>query len=65
MLDSSDPDEIVDTFDLSSLTDHTPQSLTLAGKDVAKGQRIWAKVGQASSAAGVGGLLSLRYVELP
>jgi hypothetical protein len=63
--DSSDPDGIVDAFDLSALTDHTPQSLTLAGKDVAKGQRIWAKVGQASSAAGVGGLLSLRYVELP
>jgi hypothetical protein len=63
--DNSDPDEIVDAFNLAGLTAHTPAILTLAGADVAKNVRIWAKVGQASSTAGVGGVLSLRYYELP
>jgi hypothetical protein len=63
--DASDPDELVDAFDLSTLTAHTPTSLTPVIPGVAKGLRIWAKVGQASSTAGVGGLLSVRYYELP
>lgn len=63
--DGSDPDEIVDAFNLASLTNHEPAALTLAGSAVAAGTRIWAKVGQATSTAGVGGQLTLRYVELP
>lgn len=63
--DNSDPDELVDAFDLTSLTAHVPAALTLNFRDVAANQRIWAKVGQASSPAGVGGVLTLRYIELP
>lgn len=63
--DNSDPDEIVDAFNLASLTAHTPAAMTLAGVNVGKNLRLWAKVGQASSTAGVGGVLSLRYYELP
>lgn len=63
--DNSDPDELVDAFDLASLNNNAPQALTLAGRDVAKNFRIWARVGQAGSTAGVGGLLTVRFVELP
>ncbi len=63
--DNSDPDEIVDAFNLTTLTNHTRSVLTLAGTAVAKDQRIWAKVSAATSSAGVGGLLVLRYIELP
>jgi hypothetical protein len=63
--DASDPDEIVDAFSLATLTNNTPATLTLVGNIVAKGQRVWAKAGQASSTPGVGGVLSIRYVELP
>ncbi len=52
-------------LDLSTLTDDTPAALTIVARDVAAGARVWAKVGQASSVAGVGGLLTVRYVELP
>ena len=61
---SSTPNEIVSAFNLASLTANTPSNLTLAARDVAKNLRIWAKVGQASSSAGVGGLLTVRYFEL-
>ncbi len=63
--DNADPDELVDAFDLTSLTAHVPSALTLNFSDVAKNERIWAKVGQAASTAGVGGVLTLRYIELP
>lgn len=63
--DNADPDELVNAFNLASLTPNTPTTLTLSTTDVAGGLRIWAKVGQATSAAGVGGLLSVRYIELP
>lgn len=63
--DNSDPDELIDAFGLSTLTANTPTALGLAGADFAAGARIWAKVGQASSTAGTGGLLSIRYIELP
>jgi hypothetical protein len=63
--DASDPDEIVDAFNLATLTNNTPATLAILGNAVAKGQRLWAKVGQASSTPGVGGLLSIRYLELP
>ncbi len=55
----------MDAFDLSTLTDDTPAALTTVARDVAAGARVWAKVGQATSMAGVGGLLTVRYVELP
>ncbi len=59
--DNTDPDEIVDNFDLSTLTAHQPSNLTLAGTSVSANTRIWAKVGAANSTAGVGGGLSLEY----
>jgi hypothetical protein len=63
--DNADPDEIIDAFNLATLTAHTPAVLTIVGTDFAKNLRIWAKVGQASTTVGVGGLLSMRYFELP
>jgi len=63
--DASDPDEIVDNFDLSGLTNAVASNLTLAGTTVAADTRIWAKVGQASSTAGVAGGLSIEYFNLP
>ncbi len=62
---NTSPTQIVSGFSLSSLAANTPTSLTLLARDVAKNLRIWAKVGQASSTAGVGGILSIRYFELP
>lgn len=63
--DAADPDELVDAFNLTGLTAHTPTVLPLAGALVSRGQRVWAKVGQAGGIIGIGGLLSVRYVELP
>jgi len=61
----SDPDEMVNAFNLATLTSNTPTVLLPVFRDVPKGQVIWAKVGQASTTPGDGGLLSLRYLELP
>ncbi|MFO0972766.1 MAG: hypothetical protein U1A27_04905 [Phycisphaerae bacterium] len=59
------PNELVSGFNLTTLTNHARTVLTLAGSAVAKDTRIWAKVSAATSSAGVGGLLTLRYIELP
>lgn len=63
--DNTTPTQIVDTYDLASLTNNVKAALPLAGNAAARGLRIWAKVTQAASTAGVGGLLTLRYIELP
>jgi hypothetical protein len=63
--DASDPDEVIDNFNLATLTANVAANLTLAGRDVAKNTRIWAKVGVATTTAGVGGVLTLRFFELP
>lgn len=63
--DAADPDEIVDAFDLTTLTNGTASNLTLAGTNLAANTRLWAKVGQATSTAGVGGGLSVEYFPLP
>jgi hypothetical protein len=63
--DNSDPDEVIDAFNLATLTAHTPSLLTPFSRDVAKNLRVWAKVGVATTTAGVGGTLSIRYIELP
>lgn len=62
---TADPDEMVDAFALSTLTANVPTTLTLAGRSFEAGVPIHARVGQASSTAGQGGMLSIRYVELP
>ncbi len=62
---ATNPIELVNSFDLTSLTPNVPAAVTPSSRDVAKGLRIWAKVAQASSSAGVGGLLTIRYCELP
>lgn len=59
------PNEVVSGFNLTTLTNHVRTVLTLAGTSVAKDLRIWAKVSAATASAGVGGLLTLRYLELP
>lgn len=61
----ADPDELVDAFNLTTLTTNTPAILTLVARTFAAGVPIHAKVGQATSTAGAGGLLTLRYTELP
>lgn len=63
--DNSNPNQLVNAFNLATLTAHTPAELTPFGRDVAKNLRIWARVGQASTTAGVGGMLCVRYYELP
>lgn len=62
---AADPDEMVDAFNLTTLTANVPTLLTLVTRSFAAGVPIHAKVGQASSTAGQGGMLSIRYVELP
>lgn len=61
----ADPDEVVNNFNLAALSANTATLLPLVGRTVAAGVSLLAKVGQASSAAGAGGLLTLRYIELP
>jgi len=63
--DNTNPTQIVNGFNLATLTAHVPAELTLFGRDVARNLRIWARVGQASTTAGVGGMLCVRYYELP
>ncbi len=63
--DNTNPTQIVSAFNLATLTAHVPANLSLFGRDVAKNLRIWAKVGSASSTAGVGGLITIRFFELP
>ncbi len=63
--DSADPDDIVDNFNLTTLSDGVPSNLTLVGTTVNANTRIWAKVSAASSSAGVGGGLSIEYYPLP
>jgi hypothetical protein len=63
--DASDPDEIVDNFNLATLTNGQPTSLTLAGTTLAANTRLYAKVSAASSTAGIGGGLAVEYFPLP
>jgi len=63
--DNTTPNQIVSGFSLPGLTNHTPATPTMLVFTVAKGARVWARVGQATSTAGVGGLLTVRYVEVP
>ncbi|MFA5864475.1 MAG: hypothetical protein WC975_07280 [Phycisphaerae bacterium] len=63
--DNSDPDEIVDNFNLTTLTNATASNLTLAGTTVPANTRIWAKVGAATTTAGAGGGLAIEYFNLP
>jgi hypothetical protein len=62
---NTNPTELVNGFNLATLTAHVPANLTLFGRDVAKNLRVWARVGIATTTAGVGGVLTLRYFELP
>lgn len=61
----SDPDEMVNAFNLAGLSANAPATLSPLGRTFAVGVPLYAKVGQASTTAGDGGMLSLRYVELP
>ncbi len=44
---------------------NVPGALTIVSANVASGTRIRAKVSQATSTAGVCGMITLRYFELP
>ncbi len=61
----SAPDEMVEAFNLAGLSANSPATLSLIARTFAAGSPLYAKVGQASASAGDGGVLSLRYVELP
>ncbi|MCB9853522.1 MAG: hypothetical protein H6819_10535 [Phycisphaerales bacterium] len=61
----ADPDDIVNNFNLATLSANAIQAMTLAGRDVTAGVSLLARVGQASSNAGAGGIVTIRYVELP
>ena len=62
---AADPDEIVDNFNLATLTNGAPTNLTLAATTLAANTRLTAKVSAASSTAGVGGGLSVEFFPLP
>jgi len=61
----ADPDDVVNNFNLATLSANTAALLPLAGRNVPAGISLLAKIGQASSSAGAGGTLTLRYIELP
>lgn len=61
--DDSDPDEIVDDYDLTGLTDGDVTAMTLAGSAVAEDTRIYASVSNHDGTAMVAGGLTLEYVE--
>lgn len=61
----ADPDDVVNAFNLATLSSNVPTLLPPVFRDIAKGQVVWAKVGQAGTTAGDGGVLSLRYIEVP
>ncbi len=60
-----EPDDVVNNFNLASLSANTAQVLTLAGRSVPAATSLLARVGQASAAAGAGGILTIRFVEIP
>lgn len=62
---NTNPFEVINSFNLATLAAHTPTELTPLSRDFNAGVRLWAKVGQATSTAGVGGVLTVRYIELP
>lgn len=59
------PNELVAAFDLTTVTNGQPSTVPLVARDVATATRVWARVSAATAAAGVGGMLTVRYVELP
>ncbi|MCG8405119.1 MAG: hypothetical protein MI923_07990 [Phycisphaerales bacterium] len=62
----ADPDELVNAFNLATLSSNTPAAPILASnRKVDAGIPILAKVGQATSTAADGGMLTMRYIELP
>jgi hypothetical protein len=64
--DNTTPNEIAVAFNLGTLTANTPTSIPLtAARSAPAAKRLWAKVGQATTTAGVDGLLTMRYIELP
>jgi len=63
--DNADPDELVNAFNLTTLTNGTPTSLTLAGTLVPANTRLWAKVSAATATAGAGGGFALEFFPLP
>lgn len=63
--DASDPDEIVDNFNLTTLTNRAVSNLPLAGTALAANTRLWAKVSAATTTAGTGGALTIEYCPLP
>jgi len=62
---NSSGDNIVASFNLTTLTNSVPSTLTLAGTNVAANTRIFAKVTAATSTAGVAGGLAIEYFPLP
>jgi len=63
--DASDPDELVDAYNLTGLTNAVPSAMTLAGTEVAKDTRIWALVGGSTATPLTGGGLAIEYYPLP
>lgn len=59
--DDTDPDEVIDNFNLTTLSNHAVRSLPPVGSYVPANTRVWAKVSSASSAAGNGGGITIHY----
>jgi hypothetical protein len=59
--DDTDPDEVVDAFNVATLANHVPSIMSLVGTVIPAGTRLWAKMSPATSTAGVGGCVSIMY----
>jgi len=62
---NSNPTELVNAFNLTTLTAHVPAVLTPNLTAVAAGLRVYGRITQATATPGVGGVFSMRYIELP
>lgn len=63
--DPTDPDEIVDNFNLTTLTNKVPKSIPLVGSSLASGEELWAKVSGAGASAGSGGGITVNFHAAP
>lgn len=61
----ADPDELVNSYNLTTLSANTPVVLPLVSRDISAGTPVLVKIGQASTTAADGGILTMRYIELP
>ena len=63
--DDIDPDEIVDNFNLTTLTNRLPATMLLAGTALPSGRELWANVSAAGAVVGIGGGITVNFHAAP